>query len=152
MRKWLFLLLFPFVANAATVISGFPYIAATGSPLGNPNPVLVNSSGQVTTTLMSGEDATLNQVWVSTAGSSANYSAAASNNTKASAGEIVGFYVNSTTSGTIQFFNDAVSTCDTNAVTGTITPAVGWHSLPVKMGTGICALTGGTINVTVVYR
>ncbi len=62
---------------------------------------------------------------------------------------LVGFYVNSTSAGTLIFYDAASAT---NAVTGTITPAIGWHFLPISFGTGIHVAVGGTINVTLVYQ
>lgn len=56
-----------------------------------------------------------------------------------------GFYVNSTTAGTL-VLHDA--TAATNAVTGTITPAIGWHELPLAFGVGLHVVVGGTISVT----
>lgn len=58
---------------------------------------------------------------------------------------VVGFYVNSTSSGTI-VFNVAGA-----AVTGTITPAIGWHFLPIACPGGCTVTIGGTLNVTIVY-
>ena len=69
---------------------------------------------------------------------------------KAAPGDLLGFYVNSTTAGTLILHDHASAA--SNAVTGTITPAVGWHPLPLKMSTGIYAEIGGTLNVTLVYR
>ena len=69
---------------------------------------------------------------------------------KTGSGLMTGFYVNSTTAGTIIFY-DAVTA--TNAITGTITPAVGWHALPVNFDTGLYVAIGGTaLDVTVVYK
>lgn len=76
-----------------------------------------------------------------------------SNTVKATSGELLGIYVASTSAGTISIWNDADATCNTSQITGTITPAVGWHVIPVRLSTGICALTGGTaIDVTLIYR
>jgi ApbE superfamily uncharacterized protein (UPF0280 family) len=63
-------------------------------------------------------------------------------------GQIVGFYVNSTTSGTLAFY-DAATAVTTTAVSGTITPAVGWHSFPAALVTGCYIVVGGTINATI---
>jgi hypothetical protein len=65
------------------------------------------------------------------------------------AGALLGFYVNSTSSGTIAFY-DSETTATTLAITGTITPAVGWHSLPVGVTKGVHAVIANTLNVTVV--
>lgn len=53
-----------------------------------------------------------------------------------------GFYVNSTGGGTI------VLTDGATAVTGTITPAIGWHSFPYAFNTSTKITVSGTINLT----
>jgi hypothetical protein len=63
--------------------------------------------------------------------------------------KLKGFYVNSTTAGTIVLRNGGASG---TAVTGTITPAVGWHFLPADFSTGCYATIGGTLNVTFVFE
>lgn len=73
----------------------------------------------------------------------------ASANVKAVSGGLLGFYVNSTTAGTIQFYDDA-ATGTTTPITGTITPSVGWNALPVGFANGLYAVIGGALNVTVV--
>jgi len=106
-------------------------------------------------TLLSCEDQTLSSCWVSLGGSSANLTqATTSNQVKNAPGEVVGFFVNTTTSGTIRFWDQVNATCNSGAKGATITPAAGnWYPYPVKFSTGICVLTGGTgIDVTVVYR
>lgn len=71
-------------------------------------------------------------------------------NIKASSGVILGFYVNSTTAGTIQFYDDA-ATGTTTPITGLITPAIGWNQLQLGFGNGLYAVIGGTLNVTISY-
>lgn len=56
--------------------------------------------------------------------------------------QILGFYVNSTTGGTI-IIND-----NTTAVSGTITPAIGWHAFPANFGTSCKVTIGNALNVT----
>ena len=63
-------------------------------------------------------------------------------------GKLIGFYVNSTTSGTIVLKNGGSGG---TAITGTITPAVGWHFLPAEFSTSAYATIGATINVTFVF-
>lgn len=64
-------------------------------------------------------------------------------------GRLVGFYVASTTSGTI-VLKDGGS--GGTAITGTITPAVGWHFLPAQFATSAYATIGGTaLNVTFIF-
>ena len=60
-------------------------------------------------------------------------------------GVLLGFYVASTSGGTIVLNDNAT------AVSGTITPAVGYHSFPCGFGTSIKATIGGTISVTFFY-
>jgi hypothetical protein len=61
-------------------------------------------------------------------------------------GKISGFYVNSTTGGTIAL-------ADSNgAIGGTITPAVGWHFYPIGFQGTLSAVIGGTLNVTFIVQ
>jgi hypothetical protein len=62
---------------------------------------------------------------------------------------LIGFYVNSTNAGTLVLKDGGSSG---TAITGTITPAIGWHFLPVQAsGSGIHATIAGTaLNVTFV--
>jgi hypothetical protein len=66
---------------------------------------------------------------------------------KATQGRLLGFYVNSTTSGTIVLRDGGGSGV---VLTGTITPAVGWHPLPLSYATDLHATIGATIDVTFV--
>ena len=63
--------------------------------------------------------------------------------------QLIGFYVNSTTSGTI-ILKDGGSSG--TARTGTITPAVGWHSFPADFASSAYATIGGTLNVTFIFQ
>jgi hypothetical protein len=74
----------------------------------------------------------------------------ASGNVKASAGQLLGFYVNSTTSGTIALYDDA-GTGTSLPISGTITPAIGWHFYPVGFANGLNVVIGSTLNVTLIY-
>lgn len=62
--------------------------------------------------------------------------------------KLIGFYVNSTTSGTI-VLKDGGS--GGTAVSGTITPAIGWHPFPAEFSSSPYATIGATINVTFVF-
>ena len=64
-------------------------------------------------------------------------------------GRLLGFYVNSTTAGTIVIneFDGATTT----AVSGTITPAIGWHAFPASFAKGCSTTIGGTLNVTLFF-
>jgi hypothetical protein len=67
--------------------------------------------------------------------------------TTALAGTILGFFVNTTSSGTRTFTAGTAS--GGAAITGTITPAAGqWYPLWISSPTGIYCTVGGTINVT----
>ena len=74
----------------------------------------------------------------------------ASGNVKTTQGGLLGFYVNSTTAGTIQFYDDPATGTGT-PITGLITPAIGWNFLPVAFATGLNAVVGGTLNATISY-
>ena len=148
MKKLLALLLLPLsVYGQSTTIAG-------RDANGNPQAFNVNS-GQITITKLECEDETLSTCVVSLASTSSNLTQATANNgVKASPGEVVGFFVNTTNAGTIRFFDDADGTCNTGAKGAVITPAAGqWYPYPVSFTTGICVLTGGTgIDVTLVWR
>lgn len=98
-------------------------------------PVLLTSSGQVAggTAMASGYQGGGNDP-----GNTAE--------TTVTQGVILGFYVNSTSSGTIVLRNGTTS--GATAVTGTITPAIGWNYLPMICDQGIYATIGATLNVT----
>lgn len=53
-----------------------------------------------------------------------------------------GFYVNSTASGTL------VLSDPSGNLTGTITPAIGWHWLPICSNGALTATIANTLNVT----
>ena len=80
------------------------------------------------------------------AGSYVNMTGTAAITTKAAI--LIGFYVNSTTSGTI-VFRDGGS--GGTVMDGTITPAIGWHFFPAAAPSGLHATIGGTLDVTVIY-
>lgn len=63
-------------------------------------------------------------------------------------GRLIGFYVASTTSGTIVLRDGGASG---TAITGTITPAVGWHFLPATFSTSAYATIANTISVTFIF-
>lgn len=76
--------------------------------------------------------------------------ATATGNVQSVSGAILGFYVNSTSSGTIQFYDSATTGTGT-PITGVITPAIGWQTLPVCFANGLYAVIANTLNVTIVY-
>jgi hypothetical protein len=61
---------------------------------------------------------------------------------KAVSGQILGFYVNSTTGGTLVLGDGAT------AMSGTITPAIGFHRFPAAFQTSLVATIANTLNVT----
>lgn len=81
-------------------------------------------------------------------GSYSNKSSTA--NISPTSGALLGFYVNSTSSGTIVLY-DSATTTTTTAISGTITPSAGWNPFPVYYNSGLYAVIGSTINVTFVY-
>lgn len=60
---------------------------------------------------------------------------------------LLGFYVNSTTGGTIAFAESSGGT----AISGTITPAIGFHRFPASCPNGLYATIANTLNVTLFY-
>jgi hypothetical protein len=60
-------------------------------------------------------------------------------------GTLLGFYVHSTSSGTIVLKDGGSSG---TAISGTITPAVGFHRYPAVFGTSAYATLANTIDVT----
>lgn len=66
-------------------------------------------------------------------------------------GTLKGMYVNSTTAGTIKFWDN--TSAATTVINNTITPAVGYHNLgSVAFTTGLYATIGGTLDVTLHYE
>lgn len=63
-------------------------------------------------------------------------------------GRLIGFYVNSTSSGTIVLRDGGASG---TAISGTITPAVGWHFFPASFSTSAHATIANTLNVTFIF-
>lgn len=64
-------------------------------------------------------------------------------------GTLLGFYVNSTNAGTIIIHN---ATAASNAISGTITPAIGWREFPAYCTAGCFAEIAGTaLDVTLFF-
>lgn len=64
-------------------------------------------------------------------------------------GRLIGFYVNSTSAGTLVLRDGGASG---TALSGTITPAIGFHRFPARFGTDLHATIGGTsLDVTFFY-
>lgn len=66
------------------------------------------------------------------------------------AGTLLGFYVNSTSAGTIVFSTGGAAGATTGgaAISGTITPAIGFARFPAYIADRLYVTLGGTINVT----
>lgn len=66
------------------------------------------------------------------------------------AGILVGMYVNSSTAGTIKFWDN--TSAATTVINNTITPLIGWHNLGnASFATGLYATIANTLDVTVYY-
>lgn len=61
-------------------------------------------------------------------------------------GVMTGFYVSSTTAGTILLYDNTAASG--TQLSGTITPAIGWNEFPAQFFTGLYATIGGTLDVT----
>lgn len=64
-------------------------------------------------------------------------------------GTLLGFYVNSTTAGTIVLRDGTTAT--STVITGTITPAIGWREFPAEMPNGCYATIANTLDVTFMF-
>ena len=60
-------------------------------------------------------------------------------------GNLLGFYVNSTTGGTLVL---RVGGSGGTVICGTITPAIGWHRYPAYCPSGLHATIANTLDVT----
>ena len=59
--------------------------------------------------------------------------------------QLIGFYVNSTTGGTLVLKDGGSSG---TALCGTITPAIGFHRFPATIGSSLHATIANTLDVT----
>lgn len=64
-------------------------------------------------------------------------------------GTLLGFYVNSTGGGTVVVGDGKTSAA--TAISGTITPVIGFHRFPAACTTGCFITIGGTINITAFF-
>lgn len=73
----------------------------------------------------------------------------ASGNVKPNMGAMTGFFCNTTSSGVIQFYDDA-ATGTTTAISGAITPTAGtFYRFPATFANGLnMVLNSGSINIT----
>ena len=72
----------------------------------------------------------------------------ATGNVTTTTANLIGFYVNSTTNGTLVLKKGGSGG---TALGGTITPAVGFHRYPVKATDGLHATIANTLDVTFFY-
>lgn len=63
-------------------------------------------------------------------------------------GTLLGFYVNNTSSGTLVFRIGSAGTSSGTVVSGTITPAIGFHRYPMYCPSGLHATIANTLDVT----
>lgn len=63
-------------------------------------------------------------------------------------GTLLGFYVNSTSSGTVVFRSGSEGSSSGTAISGTITPAIGYHAFPAYCPGGCHVTIASTINAT----
>ena len=63
-------------------------------------------------------------------------------------GTLLGFYVNNTTSGTLVLRVGSAGTSAGTAISGTITPAIGWNRYPAYCPSGLHATIANTLDVT----
>jgi len=66
------------------------------------------------------------------------------------AGSIAGFYVNSTTAGTVRIANNTVA--GSGYLGGVITPNIGWNDFPAEVTVGCYVTITGTIDVSFLGR
>lgn len=65
-------------------------------------------------------------------------------------GTLLGFYVNSTSSGVVQIYNGPSASA--TAISGQITPVIGWREFPAYCPAG-CYIekVSGSINITAIF-
>ncbi len=63
-------------------------------------------------------------------------------------GTLLGFYVNNTTSGTLVLRVGSAGTSSGTAISGTITPAIGFNRYPAYCPGGLHATIANTLDVT----
>ncbi len=63
--------------------------------------------------------------------------------------QLIGFYINSTSSGTLVLRDGGASG---TAISGTITPAIGFHQFPAEIGRSLHATIANTLDVTFFFQ
>ena len=66
-------------------------------------------------------------------------------------GQLLGFFVATSSSGTIKIYDSAAQS-GTVMLNTTGTLAVGWYPLPANFATGISITVGGTLTGTFIYK
>lgn len=66
-------------------------------------------------------------------------------------GNLIGFYVNSTSTGTLVFRVGSDGGSGGTVVSGTITPAIGFHRYPMYCPSGCHATIANTLDVTLFF-
>ena len=72
-------------------------------------------------------------------------------NIKASQGVLLGFFVSSTTAGTIAIYDDPAAGTTTKIIDSLTPTVLGWYTLPAAFTTGCNVVIGGALQVTMVY-
>ena len=69
---------------------------------------------------------------------------------KSGDGHMIGFNVNSTSSGTVVIYDSLTATG--TKIANTYTPAAGWNAYPAHFKTGLYFDVTGTIDLTVIWK
>ena len=77
--------------------------------------------------------------------------ASTSQQIKSGPGLLTGFYVNNTVAGTLDLYDSTAATTGSE-LSGTITPAAGWHAFPVRYQTSLWAEINNVLSVTFVWK
>ena len=67
------------------------------------------------------------------------------------AGDLLGVFVASTTSGTLALYDSASTGTGTQILATTTFANIGWYALPVSFSTGLYAVIGAALNVTFIF-
>ena len=73
------------------------------------------------------------------------------NTVSVASGTLLGFYVNNTTSGTLVLRIGAAGASSGTVISGTITPAIGFHRYPAYCPSGLHATIANTLDVTFAF-
>ena len=70
---------------------------------------------------------------------------------KATQGSMIGIFCTSSTAGTVAIYDDP-STTNNKVLDTTTLAAATYYPLPISMANGMTIVTGGTINIAVIYN